>query len=217
MFIIRNNKKIILTSDELEQAYREQKHNYLLGDAEDQFSDFISVRFKEEGSFNKCFGFSEEDVCDRDSAYYLLEKFVAAYEKHHDCNNAENDVWEETIRNILIENARNVKRTYRAEYALWDVRDPASWRKITVLYSPMYDTIEKLYAEAPAYIAASLERHGVRNGKVCISSSIKEVKTIGDDCHNGYQDTIIVQHPKQSYVTIVDGKLVFDDADGKEG
>ena len=118
MNINRNGKTDALTAEELEQAYREQQHNYKLEDAKNQFCDYHRRNFAYELVFANCFGFSRKEVCDPNSMHYLLEDFVASYEKHHDCEQAENDIWQEVIRNVLIDKATNFKISYDASYTL---------------------------------------------------------------------------------------------------
>lgn len=211
MIIIRDGKKYTLTPEEMEQAFREHKHNYLLADAESQFQDFVRYYHSgDENLFAKVFGFTVEDVCDPDSSYYLLEKFVAAYEKAHDCSNAENDMWQEVVRNVLLENAVNFVENYTAEFILWEVSDPASWRKIASLYRA-YPSLDNLWEIALSRTEASLVAHGVRNGKICVSTTIKKVKIIGADTTEPWQERDCVCAARKYSATITDGKLVFVD------
>lgn len=209
MKIIRAGKEYFLTAEELEDAYREQKRNYQLEDAENQFNDFLRIRFADELSFANCFGFTCEDVCEPDSAYYLLGKFLDTYEKYHDCEQAENDMWQEVILNVLIENAVNVKITYDAHYVLHDVTIPVRAHKVTELYPNGYASVDDLIAAEPKYLAAAFERHGIRNGKVTFIRTIKEIRNIGTGIPP-LRDWRFVQTDKRD-AFMVDGKLIIAD------
>ena len=209
MIIIRNGKKITLTPEELEQAYREQKHNYQIADAEERFNDYLRIQFGDVESFEACFGFPADDVCDPDSSFYLLEKFLAAYEKHHDCNTAENDDWHSVIRNTLVENAVNVKVTYDANYVLWDITLPGLARKVTELYPNGYASVDELIAAEPAYLAAAFERHGVCNGNVRFTRQLKKVRNVGNNAD--FRDWNFLGMGKAFDAVMQGGKLLFDD------
>ena len=214
MIIKREEKEYTLTSEELYQAYWEQQHIFRLADAESQLSDFISSHFISDAQFKECFGFSRREVCDPTSSYYLLEKFLASYEKHHDCELAENDVWQECVRNILLENACNAQITYSANYSLYDPNVPGGnpSKRVTELFSPEYPSVEDIEKAENAYLAHAFERHGIRNGKVIVMTSIKEIRTVGKDQNNAsFRDWLFKKAPWMRKATMVDGKLVFDE------
>lgn len=213
MTIIRDGKEYVLTADELEQAYREQKHNYKLADAESQFDDWHCRNFDNEESFAACFGFSGDDVCNVNSKHYLLEKFVERFERNHDCNQAENDIWQEAIRSVLVENAASfwINITYDASYDLWETSNPRRWRKITSLFPAGYSSVEELNATESEYLAKAFERHGIHNGKVAVRTTIKEIKHVGDNRFDTCLNFVKIGWDR--YGTMVDGKLVFADVD----
>ena len=110
MKIIREGKEYTLTAEELEQAYRERQHIYLLSDAADQLEEFVRVHFDEdEDVFADAIGFTVEDACNEDSKHYLLEKIVAAAQNTGDCNRAENDIWQDAVKDVLFSTSVNVR------------------------------------------------------------------------------------------------------------
>lgn len=104
-----------LTADELETAYREQKVNYLLEDAEKHFvEDYLGiVPEAEEGSeeeenntvitqgFLYKYGFGWEKALDRISPYYLLRRFADNFESRFDASRPESDQWLDAIFDVL--------------------------------------------------------------------------------------------------------------------
>lgn len=109
--------EIELGVEELEAAYREQKHDYLLSDAECQFHDFFLCRFglmcdlANHDRFVRCYGISADEVEDSGSLHYMLERFVSAFERNHDCNNADNDAWFAAIEYVLDEYRKTFERS----------------------------------------------------------------------------------------------------------
>lgn len=107
--------KIDLGEDELEATYREQKHNYLLSDAENQFYDFFYSKFGamcediHHEKFVRTYGISADEVEDESSPHFMLERFVATFERNHDCNNADNDAWMAVIEDTLEEYRKGFK------------------------------------------------------------------------------------------------------------
>lgn len=208
MKIVRNGVEYELTSGELEQAYRERKHYYLLCDAECQFIDYCRMTFYGNADrFTAIFGFTPEDVYDENSQHYLLEKFVAAFENHHDCECDENSMWQEVIRNVLIANAAKFEVTYDATYDLY----PLGMSKLTSLH-PSYPSLEKLHEAAPAYICAALQRHGICSGKVLVRTTVKKVKHIGSVA--AAKETVLTDYEyvelcRDRLAVVANGKLQF--------
>lgn len=200
MKITRNGMEFELTPAELEQAYREKKHYYLLCDADSQLMDFCNADMQ--GVVARC-GFKREDLSDPNAEHYMLEKFVAAFENHHDCEQAENDVWQEVIRNVLIANAVNYEVTYDASYDLYLL----GMVKATTLF-PSYASLEELHEAAPAYIATALERHGVCNGEVLVRTTIRKVRNIGGK-GSSLKDWDFVKVCWDRQAVLMDGKLRF--------
>lgn len=121
--------KITLTTEELRQAYLEEKHENLLADAEAQFVDFVHVNFHPvirwnftEREFMVKYGFTMGEAKDKSSRHYMLEKFVTAFERGHDCNNADNDAWQSVIADTLEEYSNTLK--YRCSYCGCAYIDP---------------------------------------------------------------------------------------------
>lgn len=106
--------EIELTAEELREAYLEEQHDNHLGDAEGQFDDFFRFSYGSflddtaQNLFVKKYGFTASEVKDVQSSHYLLEKFVTAYEKRHDCNDADNDIWQAVIEDLLDEYANGL-------------------------------------------------------------------------------------------------------------
>lgn len=106
MKILRGETEIELTKWELEEAYREQEHFYRLQDACEHLENYIGTN--KIGNLNKSgfylrYGFRFDETIDPESEHYLLEEIVGWYEKWSDCNIAENDMFEEIIRQVLEE------------------------------------------------------------------------------------------------------------------
>lgn len=79
--------------------------------------------------------------------------------------------------------------------------------KATTLF-PSYASLEELHEVAPAYIAAALERHGVRNGEVVIRTTIKKVRHIGGK-GSSLTDWDFVKVCWDRKAVLMDGKLRF--------
>lgn len=82
-----------LTSEQLEQAYREKLHSYLLQDAEEQLADYYDA-------FEETWGFDYQEAVHPDNPHYLLDELVDQFERCRDCNNAENATWESVIQSL---------------------------------------------------------------------------------------------------------------------
>lgn len=102
------------TSTELELAFREREHQYLLMDAEDAFYKHVGYDpdAKEDSYkatvnnavcqiFEDRYGFSLSEAINDSSEFFLLDRFTKRFEKHKDANLASNDVWPEAIREVL--------------------------------------------------------------------------------------------------------------------
>lgn len=115
MYIERNGEKIELTARELESAFREREHQYMLEDAKRHFCEF-AIGYYDYGEeydedeyatadadFKNTYGFSIVDAIDERSAYYVLETLVERYADAFDCNIAENDIWQSVCECVLNE------------------------------------------------------------------------------------------------------------------
>lgn len=215
MKIIRDGKEYTLTAEELEQAYRERQHNYLLTDATEQLEEFVRIHFDaDEDVFADAVGFTMDDACNENSEHYLLEKIVAANQNTGDCNRAENDIWQDAVRAVLFAAAVNVKVSYQAVYTLCSSA-PAKrgqstrvWQYLTALYPQSHETMDALEAGEHAYLEAALARHVICNEDVRIETTVSMVKALGE-----MTNTTRVRHPYVRYGKTVDGKLVFVDAE----
>lgn len=102
-----------LSDSELYEAYSEKQKVFLLQDAERHLEFVVfgterstldeDAEAAELDSFLGQYGFSYTDATDPDSNFYILEEAVDRFQDEKDCNLAENDVWENIIRNILSE------------------------------------------------------------------------------------------------------------------
>lgn len=112
MFIIRDDKNIFLTPEEIETVYRFRLNQYRLMDAEAHLYEFVGYNpydGDEEGNskakelFHINYGFQLSEAVKEDSPHYLLDTLVLRYEHDADCNNAENDAWDSVIEQVLDE------------------------------------------------------------------------------------------------------------------
>lgn len=92
MFIERYGKRIELTSQEVEQAFRERLKMYEMEDAHCQTTEYLRLaHIKLPRKLN------ENDY----------EEMTQMFDDYQDCNYAENDVWrnvvQEYIENLIIE------------------------------------------------------------------------------------------------------------------
>jgi hypothetical protein len=90
-----------MTKKQIEAAYRYQKHQYLLMDALDQLDDYYE-------DYKAAFGgdeFRKQHGCSLQEAQSaaMLERYVAMYEKNHDCDMAESENWRASIQQTLRE------------------------------------------------------------------------------------------------------------------
>lgn len=216
MKITRNGVEYELTAEELYQAYREQQHNYKLDDAKYQLDDYSRYKFgaNNADAFAETFGFSLEEVCDKTSAHYLLEKFVEAFNKCHDCGQAENDVWQECIREVLIANAVNFDICYQADYHIQYNAGPSGARFIA-RKQHSYKSLEELEESASSDIEATLLQRKVYNSYVVVRTVIRKIKTVGGD--SGLMDTELVKCKYERVAEMKDGKLVFNMGTKEEG
>lgn len=105
-----NGKVFALTEDEIEAAYRYQKHQYLLEDAERQLNTLVFGT--DDGStfdgpdddqakddFVEEYGIGYDEACSKP----MLEAYVAQYLDDQDCNISvdENTQWQNAIQTVL--------------------------------------------------------------------------------------------------------------------
>ena len=105
-----NGVTYTMTSDAIEAAYRYQLRQYRLMDARRQLDWFVfgtdpdsldeSDQTLALSAFEQTYGISYED------AKGMADQFLRLYEKHKDCNLAENDVWHQAITEVLSETPR---------------------------------------------------------------------------------------------------------------
>lgn len=112
MFIIRDGENIFLTPEEIETVYRFRLNQYRLMDAEAHLYGVVGYNPYDEDEeendkakelFHINYGFQLSEAVEEDSPHYLLDMLVQRYEHDADCNNAENDVWDSVIEQVLDE------------------------------------------------------------------------------------------------------------------
>lgn len=152
MDIYRNGLVFTLTDEELEQAYREQKRNYLLMDAEEQFKEYLRIHFDAifvedaDAQFLQKYGFAASDVVDKDSDHYRLDAFADEYERRYDCNDAENDIWAEIITTFLEEQAQtSAIRSGKQNNIPREVLMDAKFRILRKMEDGNYEGVEEEY------------------------------------------------------------------------
>lgn len=109
MNITRNGEKFTLTDAELYQAYAEQKHLFLLEDAERHLFEHFGIDedddnseiSKIENAFFAKYGFTLNAACQETDSNYLLEDIVSRYEHDFDCNVPENVTWNNAVQFVL--------------------------------------------------------------------------------------------------------------------
>lgn len=104
-----NGKQYEMTSDEIEAAYRYQRHHYLLMDAAMHLEEFVfgytledpdrltDCDIEEEAYFTDEYGITFEE------AKKHLNSFVYKFESRQDCDIDENSTWSNAIRNVLLD------------------------------------------------------------------------------------------------------------------
>ena len=98
MKIIRNGEEIILTEQELEDAYEERKRMFIVEDAYRQLTDYYGT-FDSEYADENCqhfldlYGFSIDDAITEGSEHYILDSLVDRFMSKQDCNTPENEIW----------------------------------------------------------------------------------------------------------------------------
>lgn len=137
MKIIRNGESFDLTPEELEEAYREQEHNYRLQDAARHLCDFVWYDCEQscwvaphsEASFINEYGFPFLPLLDKNSNEYVLEYIVERFSDEFDCNFDENSIFEDIITAMLSE-MKMVQNTYECkvchEKIVWDGEHPVN-------------------------------------------------------------------------------------------
>ena len=108
MKITRNGIDIELTPQEVQQAYDIYLHDCKVMDAQSQFKDWaeyegFSALEDDVKEFVRMYGFEPNAVSDPGSEHYLLEKFVAMFDDKFDCGQAENDIWQNAIDEVMRE------------------------------------------------------------------------------------------------------------------
>lgn len=214
MKITRNGMEFELTPAELEQAFREQKHNYRRSDAEDHLREWANKKFSDEEHFATCVGFTLDEACSCDSEHFLLDHLVTAFEKHESCELDENSVWDEQIPDVIIAHATNVSISYVASYRLFAISDSIGLaRLVTRLYPPAYaslDWLAAMKADAPARFEAAFARDAVVDSKVKIEVTIRQRKRVGEVTDGLVYDEYLHCPSFQSLDgEMVDGKFRF--------
>lgn len=97
MNIERNGITIELTTDEVEEAYREQLKNYRKQDAARHLNDMFGDEPEE---FAQEYGVKLDALMVDDG---FLDVAVERFEDDFDCNICENMMWENVITNVLAE------------------------------------------------------------------------------------------------------------------
>lgn len=83
-----------MTEAEIEAAYRYRLHGYLVEDAQNHLDNMT-----EDGSaFETEYGITVKEAYADD----MLDRYVAQYERCHDCDIDENSQWEVAISNVLL-------------------------------------------------------------------------------------------------------------------
>lgn len=91
------NAKGALSSETIEKIYRKREHQYLLEDTQSQFVQYI---FGDEEVPDEQI---EQEIHNLKSSHgnNIFERFVEEFEDLKDCNVADNNTWEVTIKNVL--------------------------------------------------------------------------------------------------------------------
>lgn len=115
MEIIRNGKFIKLTSEEVEKAYREQKHAYQVGDARSQLLAWLSdenydvcdedlpedICTEDNKAFQSSYGITLSSAIDTLSPDCILEMILEQFQADSSCYQDENSAWESAVEKIL--------------------------------------------------------------------------------------------------------------------
>ena len=91
MTIIRNNRKIALTPDELEEAYYKQQHIFYLTDAKNQFDNFVC----DDDSYDPAF------LASLRNNDFLFEQIVERFDCKYSSDISDNEMWDDAIRYVL--------------------------------------------------------------------------------------------------------------------
>ena len=103
--------EIILTEDEMYEAYQAQQEQSRLQDALDHFDEFVlgdgpealeetKVEQKKR-RFQEQYGFSYDEAVDPKSEHYVLEEAARQFRNNHDCWIDENSQWKAVIEYLL--------------------------------------------------------------------------------------------------------------------
>ena len=89
--IIRNNRKIALTPDELEEAYYKQQHIFYLTDAKNQFDNFVC----DDDSYDPAF------LASLRNNDFFFEQIVERFDCKYSSDISDNEMWDDAIRYVL--------------------------------------------------------------------------------------------------------------------
>ncbi len=90
-----------LTDEELEQAFRERDHQYMLEDAERQLEEYLSDDADDDAYMRETYLATFDELTSPESKSYSLDYLVERFSDEQDCNVAENVVWQNVIRDAL--------------------------------------------------------------------------------------------------------------------
>lgn len=105
-----NRYVIELTNEELEKAFRHRDKEYMKEDARRQFFDFFGLDVDD--YYEEEIEAVQEDIDERNGGFSFrflandnetLEYLVSEFSENQDCNTAENDIWQNIIRDFLRE------------------------------------------------------------------------------------------------------------------
>ena len=106
--VILSKVEISLNASERLAAYNEVNDAYLFEDAERQLYDFAGISFEEgdddcekRRTFREKYGSSIEELCRERGKGSVLSGMIEYYERHKDCDIAENSIWQEAAREAL--------------------------------------------------------------------------------------------------------------------
>lgn len=97
---IHEGQHYAMIEAEIEAAYRYRLHSYLLEDARNHLDDEVSAncsKFYEGDQFQEEYGITVEEAYSDE----MMERYVAWYERCHDCDIDENSLWDAAIRGVL--------------------------------------------------------------------------------------------------------------------
>lgn len=97
---IANNKNNsgAIDAQTIEKIYRKREHQYLVEDAKSQYLNYL---------FGDNVDYTESDMefalsnIEKEKGKNIWDIFVAEFEENQDCNIADNDTWQNAIREVL--------------------------------------------------------------------------------------------------------------------